>query len=114
MQNIIPNGRFFWDQRAASLEQQVLMPIQDLVEMGVSLDTLVARVQARPYYPTLFTKAFGSSAINSDLISKALAQFVRSIVSYQSKYDAGRSNFPGPPPPPDTPFPKFYSRRKSW
>jgi len=102
-----PNGRFFWDQRAATLEQQVLMPIQDLVEMGVTLDTLVSRVQNRPYYSSLFSKAFGSPVINSDLISKALAQFVRSIVSYQSKYDAGRSNFPGPPPPPDTPFPNF-------
>ena len=55
-----PNGRFFWDQRAATLEQQVLMPIQDLVEMGITLDTLVKRVQDQPYYPTFFTKAFGN------------------------------------------------------
>src|SRR6188768_2074599 len=85
-----PNGRFFWDQRAAALEQQVLMPIQDLVEMGITLDTLVKRVQTQSYYPALFTKAFGSSTINSDLISKSLSQFVRSVVSYQSKYDQGR------------------------
>jgi cytochrome c peroxidase len=84
------------------------MPIQDLVEMGITLDTLVKRVQTQPYYPTLFTKAFGSSTINSDLISKSLAQFVRSIVSYQSKYDAGRSTLPpGPPPPPNAVFPNF-------
>ena len=102
-----PNGRFFWDQRAASLEQQVLMPIQDLVEMGVTLDTLVKRVQDQPYYPSLFTKAFGNNTINSDLISKALSQFVRSIVSYQSKYDAGRSNFPPGPLAPNTNFANF-------
>ena len=95
-----PNGRFFWDQRAATLEQQVLVPIQDLVEMGITLDTLVKRVKDQPYYPTLFTKAFGNSTINSDLISKALSQFVRSIVSYQSKYDQGRQNFPTAPAPP--------------
>lgn len=102
-----PNGRFFWDQRAATLEQQVLMPIQDLVEMGITLDTLVKRVQDQPYYPTLFTKAFGNSTINSDLISKALSQFVRSIVSYQSKYDAGRSAFPPGPLAPNTNFANF-------
>ena len=102
-----PNGRFFWDQRAASLEQQVLMPIQDLVEMGITLDTLVRRVQDQPYYPTLFTKAFGNGTINSDLISKALSQFVRSIVSYQSKYDAGRANFPPGPLAPNANFAIF-------
>jgi cytochrome c peroxidase len=106
-----PNGRFFWDQRAASLEQQVLMPIQDLVEMGITLDTLVKRVQAQAYYPELFTKAFGSAAISSDLISKALAQFTRSIVSYQSKYDQGRQTLPAAPaPPPNAVFPNFTAQ----
>lgn len=106
-----PNGRFFWDQRAATLEQQVLMPIQDLVEMGITLDTLVKRVQDQSYYPTLFTKAFGSGTINSDLISKALSQFVRSIVSYQSKYDQGRQTLPAAPaPPPNAVFPNFTAQ----
>jgi cytochrome c peroxidase len=104
-----PNGRFFWDQRAATLEQQVLMPIQDLVEMGITLDTLVKRVQGQPYYASLFTKAFGNNTINNDLISKALSQFVRSIVSFQSKYDQGRQTFPGPPPP-NAVFPNFTAQ----
>jgi cytochrome c peroxidase len=106
-----PNGRFFWDQRASTLEQQVLTPIQDLVEMGITIDTLVKRVQSLPYYPSLFTKAFGTPAINSDLISKSLSQFVRSIVSYQSKYDQGRQTFPATPaPPPNAPFPNFTAQ----
>ena len=103
-----PNGRFFWDQRAVTLEDQVLRPIQDLVEMGVTPDTLVQRVQSLPFYQVLFTKAFGSSTINTNLISRALSQFVRSIVSYQSKYDAGRSTISSiQPPPPNAPFPNF-------
>lgn len=85
------SGRFFWDERAATLEDQVLMPIQDAVEMGMNLDTLVRKLNRLPYYPILFKYAFGSSNISSDKISKALAQFVRSIVSYQSKYDVGRA-----------------------
>ena len=106
-----PIGRFFWDQRAATLEQQVLMPIQDLVEMGITLDTLVKRVQGQPYYPALFTKAFGDNTINSNTISKALSQFVRSIISYQSKYDQGRSTFSTmQPPPPNAPFTNFTAQ----
>lgn len=85
------NGRFFWDERAATLEDQVLMPIQDAVEMGMSLDSIVHRLKASPFYPLLFNYAFGKPEINSNLISKAIAQFVRSMVSYQSKYDIGRN-----------------------
>ncbi|HRO44003.1 MAG TPA: cytochrome c peroxidase [Flavipsychrobacter sp.] len=85
------NGRFFWDERAASLEQQVLMPIQDSLEMGLQLDELRSRLAATEFYPLLFKQAFGSTDITNEGISKALAQFVRSMISYQSKYDEGRS-----------------------
>ncbi len=83
------NGAFFWDERATNLEEQVLMPIQDAVELGLTLDELVAKVSAESYYPPLFEDAFGTDEVNSDRISLALAQFVRSMVSYQSKYDVG-------------------------
>lgn len=85
------NGRFFWDERAASLEEQVLMPVQDSVEMGMRLDSLEARLKASEFYPVLFRHAFGDAAITRERIAKALAQFVRAIVSYRSKYDVGRS-----------------------
>jgi cytochrome c peroxidase len=105
-----PNGRFFWDQRAATLEIQTLMPIQDHVEMGMTLSELENRLRTLSYYPTLFTKAFGDNTITSDRVSKALSQFVRAIVSYQSKYDAGRANFPAGPLPPNTNFSNFTAQ----
>ena len=80
-------GRFFWDERAATLEDQVLGPIQSPVEMGMSLDKLVMKVIAAPYYAPLFTAAFGSSTITSARISQALAQYTRSLVSTGSRYD---------------------------
>ncbi|MCW1886453.1 c-type cytochrome [Luteolibacter flavescens] len=80
---------YFWDERAATLEEQVLQPIQNSIEMGMTLDLLVTRLSAEPFYGELFIDAFGSATVNSDRISKALAQFVRSIISGQSKYDAG-------------------------
>jgi cytochrome c peroxidase len=84
-------GRFFWDERAGTLEEQVLMPFQDPVEMGMTLEEIVSTVKEQSYYPELFEKAFGSEEIDSDKISKALSQFVRSIISYSSKYDEGRA-----------------------
>lgn len=84
------SGRYFWDGRAATIEEQVLMPIQDEVEMGMSLTELVTRLDTIKYYNLLFQNAFGDSSITPDRISKALAQFVKSINSFNSKYDQGR------------------------
>lgn len=81
------SGKMFWDERAASLEEQVLMPIEDHIEMGMDLGDLVERLRGVDYYPTLFQDAFGSTTITEEGISKALAQYIRSMVTYQSKYD---------------------------
>ena len=94
-------GRFFWDERAPTLEAQVLMPIQNPVEMGLTLDELVARVAAQPYYPPLFERAFGDRTVDADRIARALAQFARSLVSYRSRWDAaiaatGDAHLPSP------------------
>jgi cytochrome c peroxidase len=84
-----PRGRFFWDERAPSLEAQVLMPIQSKIELGQDLDRLTALLAKAPDYPELFARAFGDKAVTHDRIGKAVAQFLRSMVSYQSKYDEG-------------------------
>jgi cytochrome c peroxidase len=82
--------KMFWDLRAATLEDQVLMPITDHIEMGMpSLQELEGKLRNLSYYPDLFKKAFGSTEITSQKISKALAQFIRSISSFNSKYDQG-------------------------
>ncbi|VXC27017.1 cytochrome-c peroxidase [Maribacter litoralis] len=83
------NGRFFWDERAESLEEQTLVPIQDLVEMGMTLPELEDKLSELDYYGTLFTNAFGDEAVTSDHIALALSQFIRSMVSYESKFDEG-------------------------
>ncbi len=100
------NGHFFWDERAATLEDQVLIPIQDPVEMGLTLDEMVVKLSVTDYYPPLFEAAFGTPEVSADRVSKALAQFVRSMVSFGSKYDAGRGMMP-PGAPPTQPFPNF-------
>ncbi len=84
-------ARFFWDERAGNLEEMVLQPIQSRVEMGQDLKTLVELLARDPTYPSLFERAFGDSEISEPRIGKALAQFVRSMVSYKSRYDKGRA-----------------------
>lgn len=82
------NGRFFWDERAASLEAQVLEVLQDTLEMGMSLPLLERKLAATSYYPALFAAAFGSTEVTRERIAAALAQFVRSLVSSHSRFDA--------------------------
>ncbi|WP_261817042.1 cytochrome-c peroxidase [Vibrio gallicus] len=89
-------GKFFWDERADSLEEQVLMPFQDPVEMGLILAELEEIVRNQDYYPALFADAFGDATVSSDRISRALAQFVRSMVSTTSKYDIARQDVSSP------------------
>lgn len=85
------NGRFFYDERAATLEDQVLMPFLDHGEMDMTTALVVQRVQDEAYYHDLFIKAFGTAAVSPERIAAALSQFIRSIVSFNSKYDAGRA-----------------------
>ncbi|HET6766853.1 MAG TPA: cytochrome c peroxidase [Chitinophagaceae bacterium] len=86
------NGRFLWDERGSALETQTLLPVLDHVEMGMTnLDTLVNRLKTKAYYPALFHKAFDTQLVTSEKIGDALAQFIRSIISYKSKFDQGRS-----------------------
>jgi cytochrome c peroxidase len=85
-------GHFFWDERANTLEDQVLEPIQNVVEMGLTTAEAVKRVAGYSYYEPLFIDAFGDAAVTAERIGLALAQFVRSIVSSQSRYDLGEAN----------------------
>jgi cytochrome c peroxidase len=108
--------RFFWDERAASLEQQTTQPIQDHVEMGFSgtagdpaLADLVVRLSAIEEYRVLFDFAFGSTTIDETRIRRALAQFVRSIQSFDSKYDAGRGQVANN----NDPFPNFTTQENN-
>ncbi len=92
IQNITFYNSFFWDMRASrGLEDMSLMPVQNHIEMGISdLNAVVARVKQTPYYGPLFEKAFGRAELITELnIRTALAQFMRSVMSFRTKYDEG-------------------------
>jgi cytochrome c peroxidase len=90
--------KFFWDERALNLETQTTMPIKDHGEMGfsgengdLSFNDLITRLNGIGYYKELFKFVYGSEEITEAKIQSALAQFIRSIQSFDSKYDIGRA-----------------------
>jgi len=90
--------RFFWDERATSLENQTTQPIQNHVEMGFSgtsgdpaFADLVIKLSAISEYRVLFAMTFGDATITESRVQLAIAQFVRSIQSFDSKFDVGRA-----------------------
>lgn len=90
-------SKFFWDERAASLEAQTTRPIQDHAEMGYSgidgrpnISVMLTKLQGIAYYNELFQFVYGSTEITEAKMQECLSQFIRSIQSFDSKYDQGR------------------------
>lgn len=78
---------YFWDIRETNLEEMVLQPIEHEGELGKDLVVLVEKLENTEYYAPLFENAFGDPAITPERIGSALAQFVRSISSFNTKFD---------------------------
>lgn len=102
--------QFFWDERASTLEEQTTQPIQDHIEMGFSgvnegpdMDSLLNKMIELDYYQELFNFVYGDPQITEQRIQLALAQFIRSIQSFDSKFDVGRAQVAGT----NMPFPNF-------
>ena len=85
--NLAWDEKFFWDGRSVSLEDQAFGPVVNPVELNDTWPNVVAKLQATSNYPILFFTAFGTTIIDSVLVSKAISQFERSMVSFNSDYD---------------------------
>ncbi len=81
---------YFWDGRALTLEEQILEPVPHPNEMALPWPDAVARLAADPDYPDLFARAFGDRSITSERVAQAIAQFLRTMVSADSKFDRWR------------------------
>jgi cytochrome c peroxidase len=88
--NLLWEPKLMWDGGAATLENQARIPIEKPVEMHQPLTAGVVRLQRLPKYPPLFRKAFGSSQITEENTLKALAQFERTLISGNSRFDRYR------------------------
>jgi cytochrome c peroxidase len=92
-------GSAFWDRRASSIEELATQPIRDSIELGFidavgGVDSLYKRMRSLRYYPELFAIAFGDSVISDDRVRRALAQYLRSLISRDSKFDRAAQLLP--------------------
>jgi cytochrome c peroxidase len=114
------DGRTFWDKRAPTLEAQTTQPIQDSGEMGFDaahggLTAALTRLAGLPYYPPLVRLAFGDSMITADRVQRALAQYVRAIISTRSRWDVAAAQVFNPANPAASingPFPGFTAEEQ--
>jgi cytochrome c peroxidase len=77
----------FWDGRASNLETQAIEPVPHPLEMDLPWDTAIERLRRNPRYPPMFRAAFRTSEINRERVVKAIAQFERTLVSVDSRFD---------------------------
>ncbi len=81
---------FFWDGRALTLEEQILEPVPNPIEMNIPWEEAISKLEADDLYPAKFQAAFGSSEITKEKAAKAIAQFLRTMISAESNYDKFR------------------------
>lgn len=86
--NIGYHSVFFWDGRAASLEDQALGPITDPVEMAATETISIKNIKKIKGYKPYFREAFGDEKITIERILKAIATYERTITSKKSKFDS--------------------------
>ena len=85
---------FFWDMSHTDLHEMIVLPLTDENEIGANMDDVAQKLGATTYYPDLFEKAYGSDLINEERIVDALVQFIKSMNTFDSKFDkAIDSNF---------------------
>ncbi|MGX9461201.1 cytochrome-c peroxidase [Shewanella sp. A14] len=77
---------FFWDGRASSPEQQALMPIENPLEMDLSIDEALIRINNSPVYQPLIHKAFAKKSLNAKELGIALAEFERSLPMPRTRF----------------------------
>ncbi len=77
----------FWDGRAPTIEAQMIGPITNPNEMGMTTEGVAQKVRSIKGYAPLFTSAFGDPVITYDRITKAIATFERTIATGNSPYD---------------------------
>ena len=81
---------YFWDGRSATLEDQIIQPVINPIEMNAEWSDVMVKLRQDEEYMKLFAKVFSTVDVDSTHVAKAIAQFLRIVVSDDSKYDRFR------------------------
>ncbi|WP_373456515.1 cytochrome-c peroxidase [uncultured Tenacibaculum sp.] len=84
--------RFAWDGKEFGLEAQAFEPVTNPLEMNSDWKVVATKLKNHNEYPLLFKEAFGDIEIDSNLVVKAIAQFERTLISGNSKFDKFLNN----------------------
>lgn len=101
-----PSGAFSWNASSDTLTEQIKIALESNEEMGLNMDTMIARIQATSFYSSLYADAFGTPTVTPEYTFQAIGQFVRSMVSFNSPYDSGLVATHQP----QAPFPNFTAQ----
>ncbi len=80
----------FWDGRAGTLEDQALGPIQNPIEMNMTLEALVAKLNAIEGYRRQFREVFGTD-VTAENVARAIATYERTVLSGNAPYDRAKA-----------------------
>lgn len=85
--NLAWSNGFFWDGRAATIREQALIPVPDPIELHLEWAEAINRLQSVPAYVEKFKKTFNTEVVSEQLVARALEQYIKSLVVYQSDFD---------------------------
>ncbi|MEO1654213.1 MAG: cytochrome c peroxidase [Bacteroidota bacterium] len=88
LSNLLWRPHYFWDGGGRHLDFTPLRALGDSLEMNLGLPQLLPRLQSNPKYRKAFRKAFGKNHIQSADFLIALRQFLSTLISAQSPFDA--------------------------
>lgn len=92
IQNLAFMNLYNWDGHIQQIEKQPLVPIISQEEMDASVVEIIKKLERDDAYKTLFNKAFGDDKITPDRIYRSLAQYMYTLISFNSKYDLVQRN----------------------
>lgn len=78
---------YFWDGRAATLEDQAKGPLTSTAEMNMKAEAAISNLQSIPDYVAAFNRVFPGQGITLDNIAAAVATYERTIVSNSAPFD---------------------------
>ncbi|MCC6369527.1 MAG: cytochrome-c peroxidase [Bacteroidia bacterium] len=90
--NLAWSSTYFWDGRVTTIEEQVFHPVRNKNEMNSNWLLIEKRINRSDFYKNKFKNVFGNKRIDSVMIAKAIAQFERTLLSYNSKFDKVQNN----------------------
>jgi cytochrome c peroxidase len=85
--NLVFQPIITWDGHQPDLESQSAAPVENVIEMHDLWVDVLVELEGDTLYERLFEEAYGSPCLDKERSRKSIAQFIRSMTSFNAKYD---------------------------